>query len=1393
MTSNMVAPGKNPFLRADPAVYPTAQHSLTDERNTLGSWQEAQHAVPPHLVLPRIRPRDGATTQSMLHEMALEKLCQRHLQMDYATLADRNPPAMPALPKNATRESERIYAERLSLVHDWQQKNTALFWAVLDSLDLSGLTLLSDNRFINTMQAGALADGRALVAWVRNHTGLGSHVHQSRIRVNMAKLKLKSHPTRADLSKHARTLLEMWASLNGSNRAEPLTYYHYLEQSFGDEASLSHVGLLRSMWLKPRIAELQAGGVNVLSNPDLGIDAMLKYAEEMGMPEGTIREQAQDLIMGLFTSCQECDDQETDTSLNVVDGDRQKAPSTRANDDKPKKSFKPEDNDCDMCSSWACQSKRRGGKGKCICRHDSKFDVSKLTKGNRNHVLMARKHHKANPDITSMKDMKFRVRRQGGDKPAGSIAPLISMCELNEAGDDDDESGDDWLDELEDSVGLFALGADPNEMLEVHATVNTDGNNDAANDTPGYAPFEAGSGAPDVAPPTTVVAELEQLLEKQSEQEAAIEQQQATIEMLNNKLAQMAKHVNTPASGKSIQFAAGSPDFVTSPDPKSNPALMLPEQVASSELYNIGSSGADAASEPSKDIKGRKGSTKSNSALMHMAKAQLEAAKAMVLREEGDSKKDSGCLSTFFHTSREKLAYAIERVITAILGPIELPPRWVMLLVAARMFAPTLAPAAKMAVTAIMAQLWHKAKSLSGQAAGMLWKAVNWLLDQLAKQWLLRVSRVTPPDGAAPATTRVEDVIDTVAPATSLRDGIAQAVTQAWRDANNTACSDNVSGFESNNPSDLEAANTATEGSLNLVALTNTQALRDALETVECQSCDSDDMNDSDDIDYADEYSLEELFNLQHHGHVRPAFEEDTVITDVMWARDHFEAQELLAPFVHARELLDASSLDTWLTDTQVMALNAAGQFDLNIDSEDESQEDDVEDEPVLCQDCEQVLWPVFLCVCDDAASIQTEDGSHEHGYHEYSFQGDCTVCGVYSSFTKPCLCTMCMVCETRLTPINMWCMCLESMDHTHLTETGREHLELLRGNAAPAVMMLGGDEADASQLDPDVYIVNYDSDTPYSCSDTTEDNEVRVDEDDRVIWRSRDRLAPPSRQGEPELPPLQGLHMIDSLPAEQDAVAALLALSDSDPIKVSFQSLIDGMRATGVRHDNVPRDALRDFAMRCGYVHLHDSTINVLMAMFAVHADPVKFPTHAAARLAFNVSHRSYFSTLKRISTSLGLQLTSANPRSGRGSGSRKARATDKVQVRVQIGIDTLSSGAATVRVSLSLVPQRETGGTSSSLMMIGDALSDEMQLRASIYEDTAYVLASDVCNTIAKDGAKGLMHYKAVLMTLRACCTDMREAVNKEGCLAYHGNVGGFILSRRARQQQQVMVLSH
>ena len=73
-----------------------------------------------------------------------------------------------------------------------------------------------------------------------------------------------------------------------------------------------------------------------------------------------------------------------------------------------KKSFKPGDNDCNNCDSYACQSNKHGGPENCICSHKSKFNVKKVGRSTGRYILLARKYEEAHPG-ESLKGKRFKV------------------------------------------------------------------------------------------------------------------------------------------------------------------------------------------------------------------------------------------------------------------------------------------------------------------------------------------------------------------------------------------------------------------------------------------------------------------------------------------------------------------------------------------------------------------------------------------------------------------------------------------------------------------------------------------------------------------------------------------------------------------------------------------------------------------------------------------------------------------------------------------------------------------------------------------------------------------------------------------------------------------------
>ena len=95
-------------------------------------------------------------------------------------------------------------------------------------------------------------------------------------------------------------------------------------------------------------------------------------------------------------------------------------------------------NNCSFCPALACRSNDFREKVlKCISRHDSTFDLSKLSPGKRLVVTTLRNYHKTHPDATTLNDVDLKVTKApkgggGGGAPgnAGSGQPTGALAAI---------------------------------------------------------------------------------------------------------------------------------------------------------------------------------------------------------------------------------------------------------------------------------------------------------------------------------------------------------------------------------------------------------------------------------------------------------------------------------------------------------------------------------------------------------------------------------------------------------------------------------------------------------------------------------------------------------------------------------------------------------------------------------------------------------------------------------------------------------------------------------------------------------------------------------------------------------------------------------------------------
>ena len=338
------------------------------------------------------------------------KLMLQAYGVDPGDLASEPPPLLSALP-SATFDALSEH-ERTTLVNQrewWLRVNTAIYWQVLASLILDDQHRAADQRKIESFHHVLLADGRRLIQWALQWVDLTDSNSQFNMLTAYREQRLRKDATCADVRAHAELLHELWWLLvrGGTIHDSPADYLKQLLFSLPTSDAGGAIVGLRS-WLAARHAELSAGREHRLEEPLDAIDAVLDYAEALGVPPGKPMQTHRITTQGKVEY------------VRLSDGAALHAIGAGG----PRTGEGPRDqaggNDCDFCESYACRSRSMGGTSKCICRHDSAFDLSKLGKGKRTYCEMVRKWHKAHPNAATLRGVSFRDRKPGANKPAST-------------------------------------------------------------------------------------------------------------------------------------------------------------------------------------------------------------------------------------------------------------------------------------------------------------------------------------------------------------------------------------------------------------------------------------------------------------------------------------------------------------------------------------------------------------------------------------------------------------------------------------------------------------------------------------------------------------------------------------------------------------------------------------------------------------------------------------------------------------------------------------------------------------------------------------------------------------------------------------------------------------
>jgi hypothetical protein len=166
-------------------------------------------------------------------------------------------------------------------LREYREENTALFYLVLSTVDMTGTRHETDIAYIERhFHNGAQRDGQSFLKWLHkfgNHSDTGA---QDRLQVALAQATLTKHGANiTTLEKHCVDILSLWTKVEGNSITSPASFNARLLSSIPAD-STGIVGSLRS-WFADKITD----GASFLMEPETLIDKLIAHARTLGMPE----------------------------------------------------------------------------------------------------------------------------------------------------------------------------------------------------------------------------------------------------------------------------------------------------------------------------------------------------------------------------------------------------------------------------------------------------------------------------------------------------------------------------------------------------------------------------------------------------------------------------------------------------------------------------------------------------------------------------------------------------------------------------------------------------------------------------------------------------------------------------------------------------------------------------------------------------------------------------------------------------------------------------------------------------------------------------------------------------------------------------------------------------
>ena len=418
------------------------------------------------LTLPAVSLRKATTAQFVQWNVAFNNIVGMHNLTE--VVAEGGPPTRKAiLGLDNTFSSKEVDERYDEALREYQDENTRLFYLFAPSINIDGEWSTIDMEYIlETFTLGTVRDGNGYLQWFRAKHDITAPEKQIRLRAELQSLKFDINMTLTRMLKTFVDALSIWCKIGDNDKNDIVklnAYYVLMLEKMPTRPPESNLVRVRV-----RLAEQVYASAPQLSKVQETIEDLVGFGKALGMNDAR--------------------DRDTVLTTTTTGG----LPRLTA-----------ADNDCTYCDLFGCKAKTDIKACPCLNAAVKIGDGTNFARDMQcRYITGARAHLKDNPELKSLKSVKFHVeppaggynrtdgrggkgkgkgaggRGQNGGRGGAPRQATPVITSVSQMLGDDDEDFDSWLagqmhEETRVAAPIFGslFGGDDSDDGTISATV----------------------------------------------------------------------------------------------------------------------------------------------------------------------------------------------------------------------------------------------------------------------------------------------------------------------------------------------------------------------------------------------------------------------------------------------------------------------------------------------------------------------------------------------------------------------------------------------------------------------------------------------------------------------------------------------------------------------------------------------------------------------------------------------------------------------------------------------------------------------------------------------------------------------------------------------------------